>query len=145
MVLRLENLWRGIGPMCHPSPTLLMAGTSSLIVGPHDSDLGYRLVLQLANLWKGIVPKCRPWPTLPMGGASSLDPMTAPFESGMPRLVTAVGKPLEGHSDYVLSVAYSPDGRIHHLWISVTSTIRMWDADTGAAVGKPLKGHSNSV
>ena len=56
----------------------------------------------------------------------------------------AVGKPLEGHSLYVSSVAYSPDG-----WFIISGshdrTIRIWNAETGAAVGKPLEGHSWSV
>ena len=56
----------------------------------------------------------------------------------------AVGKPLEGHTDPVLSVAYSPDGR-HIVSVSDDATIRMWDAETGLAVGKPLEGHTDYV
>jgi len=51
----------------------------------------------------------------------------------------AVGKPLVGHTDCVLSVAYSPDGQ-HTTSGSLDKTIRIWDAETGATVGKPLKG-----
>ncbi len=44
----------------------------------------------------------------------------------------------------MLSVAYSPDG--HHIISgSRDSTIRIWDAKTGAAVGNPLKGHTRMV
>jgi WD40 repeat protein len=56
----------------------------------------------------------------------------------------AVGKPLEGHTDWVSSVAYSPDGR-HIISGSDDKTIRMWDAETGLAVGKPLEGHTDWV
>jgi WD40 repeat protein len=49
-----------------------------------------------------------------------------------------------GHSDCVDSVAYSPDGRtvVSGSW---DGTIRIWDAQTGAAVGQPLKGHTDYV
>ena len=56
----------------------------------------------------------------------------------------AIGKPLEGHTHHVLSVAYSPDGQ-HILSGSRDSTIRIWDARNGATVGKPLKGHAMAV
>jgi len=56
----------------------------------------------------------------------------------------AVGKPLEGHSKDVNSVAYSPNGR-HITSGPDDTTIRIWDAKTGAAVGKPLEGHSKIV
>ena len=54
------------------------------------------------------------------------------------------GEPLEGHTDRVWSVAYSPDGR-HIASGSDDKTIRIWDAENGAAVGKPLEGHSRAV
>jgi len=44
----------------------------------------------------------------------------------------------------VWSVAYSPDGQ-HIISGSGDDTIRIWDAETGAAVGKPLEGHTTSV
>jgi WD40 repeat protein len=40
------------------------------------------------------------------------------------------------------AVACSPDGR-HIASGSDDSTIRIWDAETGAVVGKPLEGHSH--
>ena len=55
-----------------------------------------------------------------------------------------VGKPLEGHTRSVRSVACSPDGK-HITSGSYDKTIRIWDADTGAAVGKPLEGHTLDV
>ena len=42
------------------------------------------------------------------------------------------------------SVAYSPDGR-HIISGSDNRTIRIWDAETGAAIGSPLEGHAGSV
>ena len=57
---------------------------------------------------------------------------------------SAVGKPFEGHTDGVYSVAYSPDGR-HIISGSADKTIRMWDAENGSAVGKPFEGHTGEV
>jgi WD40 repeat protein len=58
---------------------------------------------------------------------------------------TAVGKPLTGHSDYVvLSVAISSDGaRI--VSGSLDGMVRIWDVGTGEKVGNPLQGHTNPV
>src|SRR5260221_223278 len=56
----------------------------------------------------------------------------------------AVGDPLNGHTDSVTSVAYSPDGR-HIVSGSYDNTIRTWDAKTGAAVGDPMVGHIGGV
>ncbi|KAG8776851.1 hypothetical protein FRC15_011673 [Serendipita sp. 397] len=54
----------------------------------------------------------------------------------------AIGKPLEGHTGWIRSVTYSPDGR-HIISGSEDCTIRMWDAVTGDAIGKPLEGHAD--
>jgi WD40 repeat protein len=56
----------------------------------------------------------------------------------------AISKTLEGHTGWVRSVAYSPDGQ-HVISGSDDGTIRMWDAKTGAAVGMPLQGHTKGV
>ena len=50
---------------------------------------------------------------------------------------------MEGHSDCVRSVAFSPDGA-HVVSGSVDNTVRIWDATTGAEVTK-MEGHSFSV
>ena len=55
-----------------------------------------------------------------------------------------VGSPLQGHTDSVSSVAFSPDGR-HIVSGSRDETIRVWDAQTGGQVGNPLQGHTSSV
>ena len=55
-----------------------------------------------------------------------------------------VGSPLQGHTDSVSSVAFSPDGR-HIVSGSFDKTIRVWDVQTGGQVGNPLQGHTSSV
>ncbi|KAH9204400.1 hypothetical protein DL95DRAFT_471524, partial [Leptodontidium sp. 2 PMI_412] len=50
---------------------------------------------------------------------------------------------LEGHSDPVSSVAFSPDGK-QVVSGSLDETVRLWDATTGAAL-ETLEGHSGSV
>jgi WD40 repeat protein len=52
--------------------------------------------------------------------------------------------PIRGHSNWVTSVAFSPEGsRI--VSGSRDKTIRVWDAQNGQAMLDPIKGHSNSV
>ena len=50
---------------------------------------------------------------------------------------------LEGHSSYVTSVAFSPDGKLVASG-SGDKTVRLWDAATGKARGT-LEGHSDHV
>jgi WD40 repeat protein len=50
---------------------------------------------------------------------------------------------LEGHTSYITSVAFSPDGK-QVVSGSCDETVRLWDAATGAPL-QTLKGHTNSV
>ena len=59
---------------------------------------------------------------------------------------TATGacvRKLEGHSGWVLSVCFSPDGR-RLASSSLDNTVRLWNMETGACV-KTLEGHGGSV
>jgi WD40 repeat protein len=62
----------------------------------------------------------------------------------MQRLVQQVGHPLEGHTDGVTSVTFSPDGTLIASG-SWDETVCIWDAKTGAAVGHQLEGHKSYV
>jgi WD40 repeat protein/type II secretory pathway predicted ATPase ExeA len=52
--------------------------------------------------------------------------------------------PLIGHTRSVTALAFSPDGA-RLASASVDRTLRLWDAQTGAAVGEPLVGHTDAV
>ncbi|KAG6329053.1 hypothetical protein ID866_10037 [Astraeus odoratus] len=55
-----------------------------------------------------------------------------------------IGSPLEGHIDYVRSVAFSPDGT-SIISGSIDKTVRVWDAERGVQIGGPLEGHTDGV
>ena len=55
-----------------------------------------------------------------------------------------LGDPLEGHTNTIYSVAFSPDGK-YIVSASVDNTIRIWDAQTGKQIGTPLEGHTGLV
>jgi WD40 repeat protein len=54
------------------------------------------------------------------------------------------GCTLRGHTDSVLSAAFSPDGK-RIVTASGDKTARLWDAGTGRQIGQPLKGHTDSA
>jgi WD40 repeat protein len=51
-----------------------------------------------------------------------------------------IAGPFQGHTDFVNSVAYSPDGS-HIVSDSDDDTIRDWDISTGQCVAGPFWGH----
>ena len=51
---------------------------------------------------------------------------------------------LQGHTDQVMSVSFSSDGR-HIVSGSSDKTIQLWDAQTDGQVGNHLQGHTSSV
>jgi WD40 repeat protein len=53
------------------------------------------------------------------------------------------GKPMEGHSDEIMSVATSPNGDLVAS-ASRDGTVRLWNLD-GSAHGKPCRGHKGAV
>src|SRR5258708_7443396 len=81
-------------------------------------------------------------------------PLSSTFSAGFTKgikmqrgkLLSWPAPPLEwiGHTDFVCCVSYSPNGR-HVVSGSWDKTIRIWDAETGAAVGEPITGHVGSV
>jgi len=55
-----------------------------------------------------------------------------------------IAKRLEGHNNWVLSVAFSPDGR-RLVSGSADTKLILWDVTAGEAIGAPLSGHTSSV
>ena len=52
--------------------------------------------------------------------------------------------PMEGHTDWVNSVAYSPNGR-HIASGSDDCTVQILDAETGDLVAGPMEGHTECI
>ncbi|CAE6530935.1 unnamed protein product, partial [Rhizoctonia solani] len=57
---------------------------------------------------------------------------------------TTVVGPLDGHTEWVLSVAVSPDGS-QVASCSADKTIRLWDVRSGRMVGNPFEGQTRWV
>jgi WD40 repeat protein len=55
-----------------------------------------------------------------------------------------VADPFTGHTDWIWSVAFSPDGQ-HIVSGSGDGTIRVWDAMAGATAAGPFTGHTDQV
>ncbi|MEA5464042.1 nSTAND1 domain-containing NTPase, partial [Leptothoe sp. PORK10 BA2] len=68
-----------------------------------------------------------------------------PVQNNLPAVVNQIHECgcLRGHSDAVLSVAFSPDGQTV-VSGSNDKTIRLWDLN-GTPIGEPFEGHSASV
>ncbi|KAG6331608.1 hypothetical protein ID866_7480 [Astraeus odoratus] len=93
---------------------------SALPMTPSNSLLSRMLCNKFCNMAKVVVGHTREWPSVEVE--------------------------LTGHTDEVMSVAFSPDGtRI--ISGSHDNTVRVWDAEKGKGVqiGRPLEGHSNGV
>ena len=52
--------------------------------------------------------------------------------------------PFQGHTDCILSVAYSPDGN-HIVSGSEDKTIRVWDPHSGQCIAGPFQGHTGPI
>ena len=55
-----------------------------------------------------------------------------------------IGNPLEGHTGYVNSISFSPDGVVLYS-ASRDGTIRCWESSSGEPVGHPLTGHKYEI
>ncbi|CAG8772708.1 16296_t:CDS:2, partial [Acaulospora colombiana] len=74
----------------------------------------------------------------------NLETILTEIETGGQRNWPKMQNLLSGHSDSVVSVGVSPDGR-YIVSGSSGQTIRIWDAETGEAIGSPFSGHTDSV
>lgn len=90
-------------------------------------------------------------------GSTILAAQFAPFSSS--RMVTGAGdhtariwdcdtqtpyRTLKGHTDWVLAVSWSPDGR-YIATGSMDNSVRIWDPKTGKQIGKTLQGHNKWI
>jgi hypothetical protein len=83
-------------------------------------------------------------------GLTSADPSPAgdaewhARRTAMTKAAHQVGRPLTGHDDRVMSVAFSPDGTLLASG-GDDGTVRLWDTRTGDPIGEPLTGHIGRV
>lgn len=95
--------------------------------------------------------------SIPGHGATILATQFAPHTSS--RMVSGSGdgtariwdcltqtpmKTLKGHTDWVLAVSWSPDGKLIATG-SMDNTIRIWDPISGQQIGSSLKGHTKWI
>ncbi|KZS89491.1 hypothetical protein SISNIDRAFT_398115, partial [Sistotremastrum niveocremeum HHB9708] len=102
------------------------------VIDSHPVEL-YRSTL----LW---LPKTSPMRTTYFTPIQHLCPKVI---KGCRKMWDACEKVMQGHTNHVNSVAYSPDGT-HVVSGSDDKTVRIWDAATGAEVHK-MEGHTSSV
>ncbi|KAG8778104.1 hypothetical protein FRC15_010965 [Serendipita sp. 397] len=76
--------------------------------------------------------------------AESLFPNTMSILIGCPENWPEPPQKWIGHTDAVISITFSFDGR-RIASGSGDMTIRLWDAETGQALGEPLRGHESAV
>ena len=122
----------------------------------HDKTMTFiKDGIKFVQIFAGVIDKSTPHlylSALPFSPSTSV--MARCLTKNFPEIAqVAVGKlddwprsqhVLQGHTDWVKSVAFSPDGR-HIVSGSDDSTIRVWDAQTGVQVGSSLQGHTGWV
>jgi WD40 repeat protein len=90
---------------------------------------------------------------LASGSFSGVDVTSAQGEIYLWNVATheRIGDPLKGHTSFVNSLAFSPDGRLlasgngRIVSVGVDPSIMLWDVATHKPLGSPLKGHDDGI